>query len=54
MRLRHRFKIDGPIIGAARSVSGHPEFGSTQDGEKGAADGQAHENRRLDRSLMDN
>lgn len=54
MRLPHRSDIVGPIVGATRSVSGHPQCGSPQERDKGAADGQAHENRRLDRFLMDN
>ena len=54
MRLPHHSRSGGPITGATRSVSGRPQCGSTQERDKGAADGQAHENRRLDRSLMDN
>ena len=54
MRLLLHSKSGGPITGATRSVSGHSECGSTQKRDKGAADGQAQENRRLDRSLMVN
>jgi hypothetical protein len=54
MRLPHHSKSDGPIVGATRSVSGHPQGASTQKPDKSAADGQAHENRRLNRSFMDN
>ena len=54
MRLRHRFKIDGLILWAIRSVLGHPQRGSTQERGKCAAHGEAHENLRLNRSLMDN
>jgi hypothetical protein len=54
MRLPHRSAIVGLIVGAARFVSGHPQCGITQERDKGAANGQAQENCRLDRSLVDN
>src|SRR5260370_33380429 len=53
MRLPHRSDIVGLIVGAARSVSDNPQCGVTQERDKGAANGQAHENPRLDRSLVD-
>ncbi len=54
MRLPHRSDIVGLIVGAASSVSGHPRCGITQERDDGAANGQSHENHRLDRSLVDN
>src|SRR5258708_31202358 len=50
MRLRRQSKIGG----ATRSLLGHPQCGSTQEREKGGADAQAHKNRWLDSSFMDN
>jgi hypothetical protein len=58
MRLPHRSKVDRPIVGAivgaARSVLGHTQWGGTEEHGNGAAEGQAQKNRRLDRSLIDN
>ncbi len=54
MRLQHRFDMVGLIVGAARSVSSHPQCGITQERDEGATNGQAQKNRRLDRSLVDN
>jgi hypothetical protein len=52
MRLPHYSVSNGPITESTCSVLGHPQCGSTQKRDKGAADGQAGKNRRLDRSLM--
>ena len=49
MSLPHRSNIVGLIVGAARSVSGHRKCRITQERDKCAANGQAHENRQLDR-----
>lgn len=54
MRLPHHSDIVGLILGVARSVSSHPQCGVTQERDKGAANGQAQKNRRLDRSSVDN
>jgi hypothetical protein len=53
MRLPHRFAIIRLIVVVARSVSGHRQCGITQERDEGATDGQAHQNRRLDHSLIE-
>ena len=54
MRLPYRSDIVGLIVGATRSVLGHPQCGGTQERSKGAAAGYAPEDRPFDRSWMDN
>jgi hypothetical protein len=41
MRLPHHSKIDGSIVGATRSASGHPQCSSGEERDKNAADDQA-------------
>ena len=54
MRLPHHSDIVGLTVRAAHLVSGHSQCGITQERDKGAVNGQSHENHRLDRSLGDN
>jgi hypothetical protein len=53
MRLRHGANIDWATVRQNNSVSGGSRCSTKQRCDKGAAERQAHDNRRRDRSLMD-